>query len=236
MKIGLFSDPHYCNRGDVGGDRRASLSYDKIKEAMETFKASNVSLCICMGDLTDCPEGDTKEDAKRNLSTIMGLINSYGIPFYLVVGNHDCIALSPEDFKFENIDTPPYKIETEEYNFIVLDGNYRSNMERFDVAGVVWDDSNLPPFQVEYLKAELLKSTKPCIVLVHENLDPTVHYQHIIKNAQEVREIIAQSGKVKMVIQGHYHEGNHIEIDGIPYHTVKGMCQGTDNPYEILEI
>ena len=236
MKIGLFSDPHYCNRSDVGGDRRASLSYDKIKEAMSAFKEANVSLCICMGDLTDCPEGDTKEDAKRNLSTIMGLINSYGIPFYLVVGNHDCIALSPEDFKFENIDTPPYKIETEEYNFIALDANYRSNMERFDVAGVVWDDSNLPPFEIEYLKAELAGSEKPCIVLVHENLDPTVHYQHIIKNAQEVREIIAQSGKVKMVIQGHYHEGNHIEIDGIPYHTVKGMCQGTDNPYEILEI
>lgn len=236
MKLGLFSDPHYCECDDIGGGRRPSLSYDKIKAAMEAFKENKVDLCICMGDLTDHAEGDTKADAKNNLKRIMSLITSYEIPFYLVVGNHDYLILNGDDLKEENIDTPPYKIETEKYNFIALDGNYRSNMERFDKAGVVWDDSNLPPFQLDYLKKALASSEKPCIVLVHENLDPTVHYQHIIKNADEARKIIKESGKVKMVIQGHFHEGSYQIIDGIPYLTIKGMCQGEENPYVVLEI
>ncbi|MBE6673622.1 MAG: hypothetical protein E7596_00785 [Ruminococcaceae bacterium] len=236
MKIGLFSDPHYCQCDNIGGNRHPMLSYDKIKTSMEEFNKSGVDLCICMGDLTDHAKGDTRADAKSNLKKIMALINSYKIPFYLVVGNHDYLMLNSDDLKEENIDTPPYKIETEEYNFIALDGNYRSDMERFDKAGVVWDDSNLPPFQLDYLRKSLASSQKPCIVLVHENLDPTVQEQHIIKNATEVRKIIKESGKVKMVIQGHFHEGSYQIIDGIPYLTLKAMCQGEENPYVILEI
>lgn len=236
MKIGLFSDPHYCLSQDVGGDRRSALSYEKIRAAMSEFKKAGANICFCLGDLTDTPEGSTKETTKENLKNIMELINSFGIPFYLVVGNHDYLTLNSEDFKKENIDTPPYIIETKEYNFVTLDANYRSNMERFDTAGVVWDDSNLPPEQCEFLKNALANSQKECIVLVHENLDPTVHYQHIIKNHEDVRKIISDSGRVKMVIQGHYHEGSYQVIDNIPYLTVKGMCQGEENHYMILDI
>ena len=56
-------------------------------------------------------------------------------------------------------------------------------MERFDKAGVEWTDSNLPPSQIDFLKNELAKSDKPCVILVHENLDPSVDKMHIIKNA-----------------------------------------------------
>lgn len=61
MKIGLFSDPHCCSANDVGLNRRPALSYGKIKAAMEEFKKAQVDLCICLGDLTDHAQGDTKE-------------------------------------------------------------------------------------------------------------------------------------------------------------------------------
>lgn len=236
MKIGLFSDPHYCHLEDVGGGRKPLASYNKIKEAMESFKAQGVDLCFCLGDLVDCPQGTTKEECKKNLRDIMSLINSYGIPFYLVHGNHDFLGLSEKDFEMENIHTPPYIIDKNECKFIVLDSNYRSNMEHFSTAGVVWDDANLPPFQVEYLRNALEKSDKDCVVLVHENLDPGVQYQHIIKNAEEIRNIISASGKVKLVIQGHFHEGSYTGIDGVPYLTLEAMCQGEQNPYTVIEI
>lgn len=236
MKLGLFSDPHCCSANDVGLNRRPALSYGKIKAAMEEFKKEEVDFCVCLGDLTDHVEGDTKEDCQKNLHKVMEIIRQYEIPFYLVVGNHDYLMLNGDDLKRENIDTPPYIIETEQYNFIALDGNYRSNMERFDKAGVVWDDSNLPPFQIEFLKSALAKSEKECIILIHENLDPTVDSNHIVKNAKEIREIIASSGKVKMVIQGHFHWGSQVELDGIPYVTLEGMCMGEENHYLILDI
>ena len=79
-------------------------------------------------------------------------------------------------------------------------------------------------------------SKKNVIVLVHENLDPSLEETHIIKNANEIREIIKNSGKVKMVIQGHFHGGNEIMVDDIPYFTVGGMCEKDINPYFVKEI
>ena len=73
--------------------------------------------------------------------------------------------------------------------------------------------------------------------MVHECLDPTVEDKAcVIKNSEAVREVIKQSGKVKMVIQGHYHRGNEIMIDEIPYIALKGVCEAEENPYRIMEI
>ncbi len=235
MKIGLFSDPHYCKVSSLGETRMPILSYEKIKEAMEHFKKQEVDICFCLGDLTDSPEGVTKADAEKNLKEILSLIHSFEIPFYVVPGNHDFITLKREDLAKAGIKTPPYVIK-DEYTFIILDANYRSNMEHFDTAGVVWTDANLPKEQVEFLEKALKESDKPAIVMVHENLDPTLEESHIIKNATEIREIIKNSGKVKMVIQGHFHGGNEITVDNIPYFTVRGMCERDENSYYIKEI
>ena len=154
MKIGLFSDPHYSNHKEIGGGRKPYLSYGKIKNAMDAFKKECVDICLCLGDLTDHIEGDSKETTLSNLREILGLINSYGIPFYLVVGNHDYLALTGDDMEKEGILIPPYTVDTPEYKFVALDANYRFNMQRFDVAGVDWQDSNLPKEQIEFLEAE----------------------------------------------------------------------------------
>ncbi len=236
MKIGLFSDPHYCKADDLGLNRRAILSYNKIKEAMDDFKKQGVELCLCLGDMTDCAPGDTREDALNNLKAVVTLIKEYRIPFYFVPGNHDFGFIVREDYKRANIDTPPYIIKTTDYDFIALDANFRSNEEHFDTAGAVWHDANVPSFQVEFLKNALKESSKKCIVLVHENLDPTVQEQHIIKNHEQIREIIKESGKVDLVIQGHYHDGNHLVIDGITYLTLPAMCIGEENHYTVMDI
>lgn len=237
MKIGFFTDCHYCYADYIGSTRRPILSLNKIREAMETFSSKKVDMIFCLGDMTDHDENSTKEQIITCFKETMTLINSYGILFYLVPGNHDYLVMTAEDMKREaNFKIPPYTVETQNYNFIVLDANYRSNMVRFDEAGVEWTDSNLPPHQVEFLKNELEKSNKPCIVLVHENLDSSVDKMHIIKNADQIRDIIKNSGKVKCVIQGHYHYGKESTIDSIPYITLPAMCEGENNSFRILEI
>ncbi|MBQ8145594.1 MAG: metallophosphoesterase [Clostridia bacterium] len=235
MKIGLFSDPHYCKVSCIGETRMPAISYEKIKEAMTYFKEQSVDICFCLGDLTDSPDGVTRADAIKNLDEILELIHSFEIPFYVVPGNHDYLTLKREDLARAGIKTPPYIVE-DEYNFIILDANYRSSMEHFDTAGVDWTDSNLPKEQVDFLEKALKESDKQAIVMVHENLDPSLEESHIIKNAIEIREIIKNSGKVKMVIQGHFHRGNEIIVDDIPYFTVRGMCERNANPFFIKEI
>ena len=237
MKRGLFTDCHYCYADYIGETRRPILSLNKIKEAMEEFSKAGVDMVFCLGDLTDHDENSTKEDIIACFKEAMTLINSYNIPFYLVPGNHDYLVMTAEDMEREaHFKIPPYTVCTESHNFIILDANYRSNMERFDKAGVEWTDSNLPPHQIDFLKNELECATTPCIVMVHENLDPSVDKYHIIKNADQIRSIIKSSGKVSMVIQGHYHSGNENTVDGIPYLTLSAMCEGEKNSFKILEI
>lgn len=237
MKIGLFTDCHYCKADNIGGNRRPNLSYQKIKEAMTYFKEQNVDMVFCLGDMTDHDENSTKDDIISCFKEAMSLISSFNTPFYLIPGNHDYLVMTAEDMERNScFKIPPYTVCTNSHNFIILDANYRSNMERFDIAGVEWTDSNLPPHQIDFLKSELERSTKPCIVMVHENLDPDVDKYHIIKNADQIREVIKNSGKVSMVIQGHYHKGNENTVDNILYVTLPAMCEGKRNSFKILEI
>ena len=120
--------------------------------------------------------------------------------------------------------------------FIFLDANYRSDGRRFDVAGVEWTDSNLPHEQCSFLKTALENRDDTCIVCIHENLDPFVETHHIVKNAEEIRKIIQESGKVQLVLQGHYHIGAEHTIDGIPYVTLPAMCEGMGNSYRVLTL
>ena len=157
MKIGLFSDTHYCDIERLGGERMPRLALERLKKALQIFKNEGVELIFSLGDLTDHKEGDTKEDIKKNFKDILSVILYTKIPFYSVPGNHDYLMLTADEIEGElGLKTPPYKIEKGGYQFIILDANYRSNMERFDRAGVVWDDSNLPPSEVEFLKSALL--------------------------------------------------------------------------------
>ena len=237
MKIGLFTDCHYCRAEYIGQTRRPSLSISKIKEAMDEFKSREVDMVFCLGDMTDHDESSTKEQIIECFNEAMQLIKSYNIPFYLIPGNHDYLVMSAEDMEREaGFKAPPYTVEAEAYSFIILDANYRSNMVRFDTAGVEWTDSNLPPDQVEFLKSRLSSSKKQCIVLVHENLDYSVDKMHIIKNAEKIRDIIKNSHRVSYVIQGHYHKGKESIIDNIPYITLPAMCEGEGNSFKILDL
>ena len=237
MKIGLFSDPHYCKADDIGLNRRPILSLGKIKEAMEAFKEQEVDFCICLGDLVDRAKNDTKIEVLDNLNEVLTIIRSYDIPFYLVPGNHDFVDLTRQDLRGLNINfaDPVYDFELGEYKFILLDCNFRSSGLHFDTEGHVWDDANLIPSQVQYLE-KALKTGKKCVVLTHENLDPTVDENHTVKNADTIRTIIKESGNVKTVIQGHYHYGSHWQDGDIHYHTLRAMCLGEENYYEIMEL
>jgi len=67
-------------------------------------------------------------------------------------------------------------------------------------------------------------------------LDGARPYQ--VKNAQQVRTIFENSGKVKCVFQGHYHEGNSSEINGIHYYTLRSLIEGQKpegNSYAIVK-
>ncbi len=234
MKVGIFADPQYCSAEIICGTRYPRLSLGKVRQAYEQFSAENVDLTLCMGDMIDRCETHTQ--ALQYLDELLSVIRDSRLPFIHVPGNHDYLDFSAEELEQHGLKTPPYVWEHSGIRFIVLDANYRSDMRRFDQAGVEWTDSNLPPEQVAFLSLALDEAEGPCVILVHESLDDRVEEHHIIKNAEEIRKVIRQSGKVKLVIQGHFHPGADNEIDGIRYLTVSAMCEGHDSRFLILNI
>lgn len=232
MKIGLFTDPHYSDKKS-SSNRLHSLSYDKIKEAMFSFKKQGVDLVVCLGDLTD--DCINIKDNPKALKELSKMINSFGIEFYSLMGNHDCLSFTKEEFNaLTGGAYPPFKIETDKTVLIFLDCNYNDNGEKYKVGDVDWTNTYLPSAQLNALKIEL-KSDKEKYIFVHQNLDKDVEENHIIHNAEEVRRIFEEAF-VKLVIQGHYHKGHDNQIKGVNYHTLPAMCEGEKNYFEILEI
>ena len=233
MKIGLFTDPHYSDK-TASDNRLHSLSYDKIKEAMKYFKEQNTDLVICLGDLTDdCVDVN---DNPKALIKISEMINSFGIKFYSLMGNHDCLSFTKDEFdSLTNGAYPPFKIETETSELIFLDANYENNGKKYKKGDIDWTNTFLPKEQLEALAQEL-KNYKDKYIFIHQNIDNTVEEHHIVHNADIIRKLLENASNVKMIIQGHFHEGKDSEINGIKYHTLPAMCERNNNPYEIIEI
>ena len=233
MKIGIFTDPHDSTKDVSCVTRRPSLSWGKIQKAMETFR--DVDLVICLGDLTD--DCVNPEENVPRLKALAQMIRGYGVPFVSLMGNHDCNVFTPEEFDALGGNRPPFLMQFGVTALIFLDANYTCDGLRYEPGCVNWMDTAIPEWQLENLRNALSDaSVQNAIIFVHQNLDPEVQWQHIIANHKQVREILECSGKVSKVIQGHYHPGHDCMINGIEYHTLPAMCEGENNPFEVIEI
>ncbi|HAN20507.1 MAG: hypothetical protein A2Y15_00025 [Clostridiales bacterium GWF2_36_10] len=235
MKIGLFTDSHYCTKEIKCNTRRPLLSYSKLDEAINVFKVNNVELIICLGDLIDT---DDEENDIGNLIEISSLLNKSGIECLCCMGNHDAFLFDKSSFeKFTGLKTAPLSVVKNGKRLILLDANYDSSQLKYSREKTDWIDSNIPDYEVEWLKSTLSDCLeKEIFIYVHQNLDPAVESHHIIKNAAEIREILANDGRVRAVYQGHFHHGGENTIDNIKYVTLKAMCEGTENYFMILDI
>lgn len=256
MKIGIFADPHYCHTETLNHNRRFPLrSFERLKEALSAFQEAGCEAIISMGDLIDhTPEIDRvrdndHEEALACLSKVVRLLEQVSLPIYYVPGNHDYLDLTWEDLAETTRSAPlPFKIETPQHRLLFLDGNFRENRQRFDIAGVEWTDAWLTDDQIEFVRVELSKTRsqdKPVVLIVHENLDPLIREDHQVKNADDIRQLLFQYRDAlesqgipytPLVIQGHYHPGADHTVDGIHYLTLPAMCEGDTNPFCILDL
>ncbi len=232
MKIGIFADAHGANIDISCKTRRPSLSLHKISEAMTAF--ADCDAVIALGDLVD--DCGTREKNIEYLQNIAKVIKSFDIPFYCMLGNHDCLNFSKSEFyEISGFERIPFSAAFGETTLIFLDACFSSSGESYSPNGVDWTDSYVSAEQIKQLKY-VLNECKTAYVFVHQCLDDGVEHRHIIKNAAEIRKIIFESQKVKAVYQGHYHSGRESIIDKIPYHTVPAMVEGETNSFEIIEI
>lgn len=107
----------------------------------------------------------------------------------------------------------------------------------YDNGNYKWYDTAIPKFQLIWLKQTLASSPLPVVVFSHQLMDG--EGELYVKNAREVRALLEDSSKVQIVFQGHKHEGDYHQINGIHYITQKAMVDGSgaeNSSYSIVEL
>lgn len=233
MKLGIFADPHFSSQKVTSTPPRYnSLSLEKIENIYEEFKKNNCDLVVCLGDLIDGES--TIEKVLDNLKKIANVIKASGIPTVYLMGNHDAFTLTEEQF-YSTLETEaPKDITIGDNTFIFLDACYYSSGEHYTPCdGSDYQNTFLP--NEDELKEKLSKVKGNAYLFIHQNIDPDVWSDHLIKNSESVFNIIKESGVVKAVFQGHFHFGQNSVHDGIQYITLPAVCE-QELPYLIKEI
>jgi hypothetical protein len=222
VRLGLFADPHYADKAPAGS-RYYRDSLAKLDAAKQQFARSQVDFVVALGDEID--SGPTRDEERGYLRRIHEFVATFPGRRHYVLGNHCVESLTKAEF-LETVGQARtyYSFDHGGWHFVVLDGCFRHDGAPYGRKNSQWTDSNLPPDQVDWLRADLQQAAGRSVVFLHQRLDGTD--DHAIRNAAVVRQVLEQSGKVAAVFQGHYHKGGYTESGSIHYNTLPAMVEG----------
>lgn len=246
FSIGVIVDCQFCNLEGTG-IRKYAQSEKKLKECVTHFNTMDLAYPIHLGDFIDRDWDSFK--------VVKPIYNALKMPKYHVLGNHD---YSVEDDKKADVhkilDMPSryYDFEVNNWRFIVLDGNdisfhaYPSNSAQYRAAEEYYRQNNIESptwngaigsIQVQWLKTVLdkaLKSKEKVMLFCHFPVYPKNIYN--LWNADEIVEVLEEYPNVMVFLNGHNHEGDYGEKNGIHYVTMKGMVDTEENSYGVLKV
>jgi hypothetical protein len=165
--------------------------------------------------------------SNRNLQRGLDILQASNIPLFHVAGNHDTGHLAaPELASILGLPSLYYSFQAGGACCIVLHSVLAFPGEARTI---------IPSEQLAWLLDELQAANGPVIVFVHHSLadqdlegNPWFEGRPegaLIENRQEVRSMLAASGKVAAVINGHVHWNRIDQHDGIPYLTIQSAIE-----------
>jgi len=239
MKFAILNDAHIgpITSGYKFGVQRKVMSEGEklLKEFVRKMnEEDHPEFIINLGDSIE--DVNDKEKDIISYKRFLSLLSPLKYPLYHLIGNHDVRTLPQEEIaKILGYEKMYYSFDRGEYHFIALSFEMTED-HTHDLAAI---SAQIPKTQIEWLKEDLSKTNKFCIIFVHYGLadddmkgnfwfekDP---HHAMMGNRKEVRKILEDSGKVKVVISAHQH-WNRMKIhNGIPYFTVTSMIENTHN-------
>lgn len=231
LQVGIFTDLHAHDTNNPI-ERLVMVNYrERLGACIDAMNAWPADLMMQLGDYINgrfvigADPGDPAripailEDAESIYAQFNG-------PRYHVIGNHDVQDLSKKEFlKRVPMTATYYSFDAGGYHFVVLDAQYSRQGEDFNNVFYVVQ-GNIPSFQLDWLEEDLAATDRQTIVCVHQRLDVEYDFRSggpEIYNAEEVKALLEESGKVIAIFQGHDHDGAYSQIDGIHYVTFRAL-------------
>ena len=243
VRFGFITDCHYAAHiVPAAGDlREYAKGLDKMRAFAAALRTLKPDFVVEGGDFKDL--GRTPEESLGYLRDIEREFAAIGLPRYHVLGNHDHDNLSKEEFlsavanEGQQQAKAYYSFVKNGITFVVLDACYRADGTAYCRGNFSWKEASVPDEQVAFLRETLAAAEGPVVPIVHQQLD--AEDETCIRNAAEIRKLLEESGKVRLVIQGHWHEGSFREVNGIGYYTGAASVlggQGASNAFSLVEV
>jgi hypothetical protein len=204
VRFGLIADIH----PDVLPDGLA-----RVQAFVKAMTEARVDFILQLGDFVW---------PKPSNQVFLDAWNQYAGLRYHVLGNHDMDdGYSREQtVAFVGMPAMHYTFPAGPALGVVLDGNEpggtRRGYKRF-----------MGPTQLAWLASELARSTRPCLIFIHQPFD--FDHDDALENAAEVRAVLeraekARPGTVLAVFSGHFHLDYTRVVNGIRYFQINSAA------------
>ena len=239
LAIGIIADCQYCYC-DSSPSRFYKNSPDKLKKAVAALNIEELNYAIHLGDFID-------RDF-NSFDTVLPIWNTLKTKKYHVLGNHDfsvADSLKPLVMHKMNLKQRYYSVVENNWRFIILDGNDLSyqgaitpkKIAQTDSLFTLLSNTDLPNLQTWNggLSTEQLQWVESELKLAMENSENVGFYCHFpvmgedkvhrLWNSTQLLSLIDKYPNVKFYFNGHNHQGDYMERNGVHYLTFKGMVE-----------
>ena len=241
VTLGLITDLHY-GEADPRGTRFYRESLGKLREAVQSFKQAKVDAVIELGDLIDSADSQSAVDELRFLEKVMTELRTVEAPRGFTIGNHCLTKVARPDF-LRAVGQPRghHTMQLGAWTVIILDACHKSDGTPYSAGNFSWDDTDIPAKQRDWLAHELKVASDHVLVCVHQRVDWTSPNRPTtgVASAPAIREILEQSKKVRVVLQGHTHQNDYSYLKDIHYVTLRAAVEGSgeaNNGYSLLSL
>ena len=229
LTIGFVTDLHFGPAAYHDGKLRkltehAGALTRKVVRAMN--EELHPDLLVNLGDDI---EDESREADLARYTECQEILRTAEAELVNVAGNHDTIHLNRDDLAriWRHEGQLHYSMDRGGFHLVVL-----HTLERKDF------EVRIPHAQLEWLKDDLARTRLPVVVLMHhsageQDVSDSFWFKGrshlaLVKERGELRQIFEESGKVRVVFNGHVHR-NHLDvIRGIPYVTIQSLIENLD--------
>ena len=248
IRFGIITDSHYADR-EPANNRYYREAISKMKEAIDVMNTEKIDFVIHLGDFKDQDDKQQKKDTLKYLKALEAEYAKFNGPKYHCIGNHDVDSITKQQFLENTVNTnipnnkSYYSFELNGYHFVVLDANYNEDGsdQFYKIEGTDWQNPNIPEEEFLWLAKDLESTLLPTIIFNHHPLYEYFRgeYRFHINQYKQMQQLLEGSKKVVAVFQGHVHEEDHKELNGIHYITQLGMVDGSgleNNSFSIVTV
>jgi predicted phosphodiesterase len=171
----------------------------KLDRFAEIIKNNGDSFAVIIGDIT-------QSGKKEELETFIHIAETFNVPCYPVIGNHDVYFGNWEKAWKKKIGSSTYKIDVGNTTLIMLDTANASFGEK----------------QFNWLKKQLNTPDSHTFVFSHANLftDSALDIQQVTDIRERARMMSILDGKCTALFSGHVHKRVTEEAGGVQYITL----------------